>query len=84
MKLALRAQSQYRTTVETLGQLKKPPVVYQANFTTGTQQINFGQTQLSGATYELRQNARASGYAFKNDSPVETLGESHWPKNKSR
>ena len=75
MKLALRAQSQCRSTVETISQIKKPSVVYQANFTTGTQQINFGQTQLSGSTYELRQDTRASGYAFTNDLPMEAVGE---------
>jgi Tfp pilus assembly protein PilV len=84
MKLALRAQSQFRATVEAIGQIKKPPIVYQANFTTGTQQINFGQTQLSGAAYELRQDTRASGYAFKNDSPVETMGKVDWPNNRER
>ena len=75
MKLALRAQSQYRSTVEAVSQFKKPPAIYQANFTTGTQQINFGQTQLSGAIYELHQNTRASGYAFSNGSPMEAMGE---------
>jgi hypothetical protein len=84
VKLALRAQSQYRSTVEAVNQIKKPPAIYQANFTTGTQQINFGQTQLSGATYELRQDTRASGYAFKNDSPVETMGKVDWPDDSGR
>ena len=75
MKLALRAQSQYRSTVEAVSQFKKPPAIYQANFTTGTQQINFGQTQLSGATYELHQDTRASGYAIRDDQTLETMGE---------
>jgi hypothetical protein len=44
MRLALRAQSQCRATLETLAAVKNPPVVYakQANVTTGPQQINNG------------------------------------------
>lgn len=81
MKLALRAQSQYRTTVEAVNQLKTPPVLYQANFTAGKQQINFGQTQLSGTTYELRENTPASGYTVRTNPPVEALGEVDWAKD---
>ncbi|CAK0767824.1 conserved hypothetical protein [Gammaproteobacteria bacterium] len=41
MKIALRAQSQCRATLETLAAIKNPPVVYarQANVTSGPQQI---------------------------------------------
>ena len=68
MRMALRAQSQCRATLETLAAIKNPPIVYarQANVTTGPQQINNGtaaptqarkieteQTQLSGRTHEL-------------------------------
>ena len=44
MRLALRAQSQSRATLETLATIKNPPIVYarQANVTTGPQQINNG------------------------------------------
>lgn len=44
MKLALRAQSQCRATVETLAAIKNPPVVYakNANIAHGHQQINNG------------------------------------------
>jgi hypothetical protein len=44
MRLALRAQSQCRATLETLANIKNPPVVYakQANVTTGPQQVNNG------------------------------------------
>ena len=44
MRLALRAQSQCRATLETLAAIKNPPIVYarQANVTTGPQQINNG------------------------------------------
>ena len=42
MKLALKAQSQGRATLETLAAIKNPPVVYakQANFANGPQQVN--------------------------------------------
>lgn len=44
MKLALRAQSQCRATVETLAAIKNPPVVFakQANIAHGHQQVNNG------------------------------------------
>lgn len=44
MRMALRAQSQCRATLETLAAIKNPPIVYarQANVTTGPQQINNG------------------------------------------
>ena len=42
MKLALKAQSQCRATLETLVAIKNPPVVFakQANFANGPQQVN--------------------------------------------
>lgn len=44
MKLALRAQSQCRATLETLSDIKNPPVIYakQANIAHGPQQVNNG------------------------------------------
>ena len=90
MRLALRAQSQCRATLETLAAIKNPPIVYarQANVTTGPQQINNGtaapsrpreieaeQTQLSGGTHELLADTRASGHACRVDPALETLGE---------
>ena len=44
MKLALKAQSQCRATLETLAAIKNPPVIYarQANFANGPQQVNNG------------------------------------------
>jgi len=43
MRLALRAQSQCRATLETLAAIKNPPIVYarQANVTTGPQQVDY-------------------------------------------
>lgn len=90
MRMALRAQSQCRATLETLAAIKNPPIVYarQANVTTGPQQINNGtvaptraqeieteQTQLSGGTHELLPDARASGNASRVNPTLETLGE---------
>jgi hypothetical protein len=42
MRIALRAQSQCRATLETLGTIKNPPTVFvkQTNVTSGPQQIN--------------------------------------------
>lgn len=44
MRMALRAQSQCRATLETLAAIKNPPIVYakQANFAAGHQQVNNG------------------------------------------
>jgi hypothetical protein len=44
LRLALKAQSQCRQTLETLSTLKNPPVVYakQANISNGPQQVNNG------------------------------------------
>jgi hypothetical protein len=90
MRLALRAQSQCRTTLETLAAIKNPPVVYarQANVTTGPQQINNGsavasqareienkQNQLSGGIHELLPDARAPGKASRANTPLEAVGE---------
>lgn len=44
LRLALKAQSQSRTTLETLANIKNPPIVYakQANISHGHQQVNNG------------------------------------------
>jgi hypothetical protein len=92
LKMALRAQSQCRATLEALAAIKNPPLVFakQANVTTGPQQINNGvaapsrpreiegeQTQLSGGTHELLPNARAQGLAGRIDPAMATVGEIH-------
>ena len=86
MRMALRAQSQCRTTLETLATIKNPPVVYarQANVTTGPQQINNGtssqareigseRSKLSGDDNELLQDAGASCVASRADPPLEAM-----------
>ena len=89
MRLALRAQSQCRATLETLATIKNPPVIYakQINQTTGPQQINNGTAapsrkreietetnKLSGGTHELLQDTRASGTAGGGNPAMETVG----------
>ena len=53
MRLALRAQSQCRATLETLAAIKNPPTVFarQANFANGPQQINNGGTALASQVH---------------------------------
>jgi hypothetical protein len=90
MRMALRAQSQCRATLETLATIKNPPIVYakQANVTTGPQQVNNGipastrareieteQSQVSGGTNELLPDTRASGLESRVNPALETLGE---------
>lgn len=99
MRMALRAQSQCRATLETLATIKNPPVVYarQANVTTGPQQINNGvaatsqarvienkQIQLSGDIHELLPDTRTSGKTSRANPALETLGEINWTKNARR
>ena len=90
MRMALRAQTQCRATLETLAAIKNPPIVYarQANVTTGPQQINNGtaaptrareieteQTQLTGGSHELLPDTRASGEASRTNQAMEALGK---------
>lgn len=71
LRLALKAQSQSRATVETLAAIKNPPVVFarQANIAHGPQQVNNG-TAPPGA----QQFAQASARPGESDSaPTELL-----------
>ena len=56
LRLALKAQSQCRATLETLANIKNPPVVYakQANVTTGPQQVNNGLPPSPTGTRETK------------------------------
>jgi len=59
MRLALKAQSQCRATLQTLSELKNPiPVAYvhQANITSGPQQVNNGQRALGSSHAPARKN----------------------------
>jgi hypothetical protein len=99
MKLALRAQSQCRATLETLAAIKNPPIIYakQANVTSGPQQINNGavestrtreieneQTQLSGGIHELLPDTRTSSHTFRNDQALEAMGKINGAEVSSR
>lgn len=66
MKLALRAQSQCRSTLEALSAIKNPPVVYakQANIAHGPQQVNNGVP------------TGGEPHTGKNNNPPNELGES--------
>jgi hypothetical protein len=86
MRLALRAQSQCRSTLETLSNIKNPPIVYakQANIAQGHQQVNnFTETQeiekepnqLSEIENELCKNGRTPRITQTDDPALETLGE---------
>lgn len=105
MRLALRAQNQCRTTIETLSAIKNPPVIYakQANFANGPQQVNNGvmtpsdqmaqdvthtqgttieQNKLSGDSYGILPDTRASQAASRINQEVEAVGEIHRAKNR--
>lgn len=87
MKLALRAQSQCRTTAETIGELKNPRAVafvQQANFANGAQQVNNGPApareseikpnELTQA-YELPPDSRASSATSRAHPTAQDLGK---------
>lgn len=64
LRLALKAQSQCRATLETLANIKNPPVAYvrQANIAHGHQQVNNGVPAPSGAREnENQQNKLLDG-----------------------
>lgn len=98
MRLALKSQSQCRATLQTLAEIKHPPVIYarQANVSSGPQQINNGvdptrarenqntPNQLSGAANELHQDAGASGRTVAYDPPLEAVGAIYGAKNPRR
>lgn len=98
MRMALRAQSQCRATLETLAFIKNPPIVYarQANVTTGPQQVNngvptplareieSGQDQLLRENHELLSDAGTSRNAIQVNPALETLGEIHRPEDARR
>lgn len=88
LRLALKAQSQCRATLETLAQIKNPPVVIarQANVTTGPQQVNNGitsrareteiaQTKLLEAQHGERVDFGAAGAAIGADPAMAPVGE---------
>jgi len=96
MRMALRAQSQCRATLETLATIKNPPIVYakQANFAAGHQQVNNAmpgptqareienqQSKLSEVNHELLPNARTSGSECGKVPIASALGEINRAEN---
>ena len=90
MRLALRAQSQCRATLETLATIKNPPIVYakQANFAAGHQQVNNGtpgptqpreienpQTKLMEAHNGEWLDTGTAGATSGTDKAMATVGE---------
>ena len=89
LRLALKAQTQCRATLETLAAIKNPPIIYarQANVTTGPQQVNNTiapntraretentPTQLLEAQHGERLDSRTTGTASSGDPAMATLG----------
>jgi hypothetical protein len=82
MRVALRAQAQCRTTLETLSNIKNPPVVFakQANVTTGPQQVNNGIAppsrvgETENAPNQLL-DARETGETISIDTLAKAVGE---------
>jgi hypothetical protein len=58
MRMALKSQNQCRTTLETLANIKNPPVVFarQANIAHGHQQINNGEQYAQARTHAGENN----------------------------
>lgn len=86
LKLALRAQSQSKSSFEALLDMRRPPAIHaQLANLASTQQITlnptFLQNQLSGEMHELPENSRASGVEGEIGAAMETLGKIHRPQN---
>lgn len=89
LRLALKAQSQCRATLETLATIKNPPVIFakQANISNGPQQVNNGtqpapareektieQNELLEAQHGQRLDTGTTGAAIGADKELETVG----------
>ena len=94
LRLALKAQSQCRATLETLAAIKNPPVIYarQANIANGPQQVNNGvpsqareienqQSKLLEAQHGERLDGTAAGAASGADPQLATVGEINRPED---
>lgn len=100
LRLALKAQGQCRSTLETLAAIKNPPVIYakQANISNGHQQINNGipapatqaeniknqQNELLEHTHGERLDIRAKSKASGIDTDMEAVGQVNRGKNTRR
>lgn len=94
LKLALRAQSQCRATLETLSEIRNPKiasVVKQANISGGHQQVNNHAGDTENRPNELLESEKherldfgASKETGRENSEVEALGEIDGAKKRSR
>ncbi|MHB8680282.1 MAG: hypothetical protein ACYC7G_11155 [Rudaea sp.] len=99
LRMALRAQSQCRATLETLAAIRNPPVLFarQANVTTGPQQINNGMaapsrtresesppSKLLEANDGERMDTGAAGAPSGANQEVETVAAVHGSANARR
>ncbi|HQT30178.1 MAG TPA: hypothetical protein PLE48_02365 [Thiobacillus sp.] len=88
MRMALRAQNQFRATLETLAAIKNPPVIFakQANIANGQQQINNGapsralesesqQSKLLEAQHGEWLDTGTAGAAIGVDKAMAAVGE---------
>ena len=91
LRMALKAQNQCRMTLETLSNVKNPPVIYarQANIANGPQQVNNGAdpalaragesrnqpNKLLDESNEQRMDQEAQGPAGRGDLSMEALAE---------
>ncbi|WAR44290.1 hypothetical protein [Methylomonas rapida] len=96
LKLALKAQNQCRMTLETLSNIKNPPVVYakQANIANGPQQINNGLPSTHTAENQNQQNqlltvnhgetldGGTTGETIGGDQAMEALEKQHRAANR--
>ncbi|MDD5463172.1 MAG: hypothetical protein PHG00_16355 [Methylococcales bacterium] len=92
LRLAFKAQSQCRATLETLAAIKNPPVVFakQANFAQGPQQINNGthagenknhQNELLEQTHGERLDTRKKATASGINPAMATMEQVHRAEN---
>lgn len=95
--MALKAQNQCRMTLETLSNIKNPPVVYakQANIANGPQQVNNGTmpsraraeenqnppNKLLEQGHEQRMDATAQGATGCSNPDMEALAEVNRPQD---
>jgi hypothetical protein len=74
MRLALKAQNQCRMTLETLSNIKNPPVVYakQANISNGPQQVNNTLHAHAGENKNQPSKVLEQGHEQRMDTPAQS------------
>jgi hypothetical protein len=90
LRMALKAQNQCRMTLETLSNIKNPPVIYakQANIANGLQQVNNTlhahagenknlRSKVLDQSHEQRMESPAQGKASEGNSQMATLDAGH-------